>query len=209
MLFIKIITLLNNHIKTIYNQNHIHLKYLDYSKVTVNDINLDWLSPKEVNTFHSFKSNKRKLEFFHLRLLWNSFNTQQSILYKPSGKPYLKKGFLSMTHSHHQVVIAYSPYQEIGVDIEMISNKIEKVKHKFLHPNDCYNSLTELTQLWTIKEAVYKLFDGDDVFFMDNIEIKDLSKNKAEINYKSIYLQSHFESFKIKKNFIVTIALQN
>ena len=181
---------------------------LDYKGSTVNCVDLNLINKNDLKTFNSFKSDKRKLEFYHLRVLWNSFNTEQNILYQPSGKPYLQNGFLSMTHSHQQVVIAYSLNKEVGVDIEMISNKIEKVKHKFLHPNDNYESLKDLTQLWTIKEAVYKLFDGDNDFFMDHIEIKDLSKNIAEINYQSFKLKSKFESFNINSDFIVTLATE-
>jgi phosphopantetheinyl transferase (holo-ACP synthase) len=200
---------LNFNIKTIYNKHNILAKLLDYKDVSIDDINLNFLSDYDIDTFHSFKSEKRKLEFYHLRILWDSFNTNNTILYKPSGKPFLKEGFLSMTHSHKKVVIAYSLKQEVGVDIEMISDKIEKVKHKFLHPNDNYNTLKDLTQLWTIKEAVYKLFDGDNLFFMDNIEVKNLSNQIAEINHNGICLSSKFDSLFINDKFIISIAVTN
>jgi phosphopantetheinyl transferase (holo-ACP synthase) len=200
---------LNFNIKTIYNKHNILTKFLDYKDVSIDCIDLNFLNAKDQDTFHSFKSDKRKLEFFHLRVLWESFNINESIFYKPSGKPFLKEGFLSMTHSHEKVVIAYSSKKNVGVDIEMISDKIEKVKHKFLHPNDNYESLHDLTQLWTIKEAVYKLFDGDNLFFMDNVEVKNIANLQAEINYNNLNLKASIDSQMIDNDFIVTIAFKS
>ncbi len=198
-------TLIHN-IQNIHHNNDILVKYLNYETVEVKDINLSLLSEKDQQTFHSFKSPKRQLEFYHLRVLWDSFNTQQPILYKSTGKPYLKQGFLSMTHSHKRVVIAYSPVKEVGVDIELISPKIDKVKHKFLHPNDNYRTLEDLTVLWTIKEAVYKLFDGDDLFFMDNVEVKDLTSQIAEINHNHLNLKAETKSKIIENDYILSLA---
>jgi len=199
--------LLNYNITTIYNKNNIIIKLLDYNEVSINNVNLNLLSSNDCLTFHSFKSDKRRLEFYYLRLLWKNFNISQPILYKSSGKPYLEKGFLSMTHSHKKVLIAFSEQKEVGIDIEMISDKIEKVKHKFLHPNDNYKSLKDLTQLWTIKEAVYKLFDGDNSFFMDNIEIKDINHPIAEINHNNFNLKAKTESLLIEDLFFITLAV--
>jgi len=193
-------------IQNIYHNNDILVKYLNYETVLVENIDLSLLSEKDQQTFHSFKSSKRQLEFYHLRVLWESFNTNQPILYKSTGKPYLSQGFLSMTHSHKRVVIAYSPVKEVGVDIELISPKIEKVKHKFLHPNDNYKNLKDLTILWTIKEAVYKLFDGDDLFFMDNVEVKDLASQIAEVNHNHLNYVASFECFTLDNDFMMTIA---
>ncbi len=196
---------MSNPILNIYNQNGILAKYLNYEGLTIHDIDLSKLSDIDLKTFKSFKSEKRQLEFYHLRVLWQSFNIPQPILYKSSGKPFLKQGYLSMTHSHQRVIIAYSNQKELGVDIEMISDKLNVVKPKFLHPKDHYESLEDLTKLWTIKEAVYKLFDGDDLFFMDDIRVEN---DSAFINHNHYNLQATTQTFKLDGKFMVTIAVK-
>jgi len=197
---------LSHHIKTIYQQKDILIKLLDYQNTTIEDIDLSILSFSDQQIFKGFNSVKRQLEFYHLRFLWKTFYTNQKILYKPTGKPYLKSGFLSMTHSHQRVVIAFSNKQNIGIDIEKISEKLDRVKHKFLHKNDTFQDLTDLTRLWTVKEAVYKLFDGDNLFFMDDVEVKT---NSAIINLNQLNLKAQTHSFFIDNDFMFSLAFND
>ncbi len=196
---------MSTNIQEIFNQNGVIIRYIDYRFVTIEQVDINILSPSEQSTIKTFKSDKRKLEFYYLRLLWRSFNQEQTILYRPSGKPYLTKGYISMTHSHQQAIIAYSQNFDVGVDIELISEKINKVQHKFLHPKDTFKSLEDLTLLWTIKEAVYKLFDGDDLFFMDDIWVEN---HMAFVLKNNQQLTAITQSFKLNDDFIVTLATE-
>ena len=51
--------------------------------------------------------------------------------YKESGKPQLHIGFISISHSHHQVAIAFSLTTEVGMDLEQESEKVQIVKSKY------------------------------------------------------------------------------
>ena len=197
-------------IKEILTNNRVDVKTLCYSNESVNDLDLSVLNAPELEKFESYGSEKRKLEFYFSRVLWLSFEKSQIIKYKPSGKPVLEKGFLSMSHSHERIVIAYSNNKELGVDIEMISDKIDKVKSKFLHPKDRYSNLRDLTQLWTIKEAFFKLFDGDDVFLMDDVYTQDLRENSiSELKLPKLNLKGNWQSFFVDDCFIITYIIPN
>lgn len=197
-------------IKEILTNNEVKIKVLHYSNERVNSLDLSLLNTTEIDKFNSYGSEKRKLEFYFSRVLWQTFNINETICYKSTGKPILNKGFLSMSHSHQYIVICYSNTINVGIDVEMISEKINKVKSKFLHPKDRYDSLTDLTQLWTIKEAFFKLFDGEDVFLMDDVYTEKLADTSySELMLSKLHLKGTSHSIFMDENFIITYILPN
>ena len=69
--------------------------------------------------------------------------------------------YLSISHTRGMVMIALSEHEPMGIDVECISERVVKVRHKFV--NDTENAdissvnATDLTLVWTAKEAMYKL----------------------------------------------------
>ena len=61
----------------------------------------------------------------------------------------------SLSHADNIVAVAVS-VNPVGVDIEEDSSKFEKIKDKFLHPNEKQIESVNLSQLWTNKEAIFK-----------------------------------------------------
>ena len=197
-------------IKQILTNNDVNIKVLHYTNERVNDLDLSLFSASELAKFNSYGSDKRKLEFYFSRVLWLTFNQNQVINYKLTGKPIVEKGFLSMSHSHNYVVICFSETSNLGIDVEMVSEKINKVKSKFLHPKDYYTSLKDLTQLWTIKEAFFKLFDGDDIFLMDDVYTERLGINSiSELKLPQLNLKGKWHSFFLDDDFIITYIMPN
>ena len=193
-------------IKEILTNKDVNIKVLHHFTPNCDRLDLTILTTDELAKYDSYGSDKRKLEFYFSRVLWLTFNQNQVIEYKPTGKPILSKGFISISHSHSYIIVAFSKTEPIGIDIELISEKINKVKSKFLHPKDRYVNLKELTQLWTIKEAFYKLHDGDDVFLMDDVYIARLAnKSYAEVKLDKVELHGLAQSFYLDTDFIVSL----
>jgi len=189
---------------------HLHdfrIKLLHYEIGEDSILDLDILTDEELVKFTEYKSDKRQLEFYYTRVLWQSFNHPETISYRPTGKPHLKKGFLSISHSSQSIAIVYSNQKELGLDIEPISKKIERVKHKFTHPKEQFETLQVLTKAWCIKEAVYKLLDMDDVFYMDHIYLKTTeSGGVATIMVDGIDIQPTFEVKKLDGDLMLALA---
>ncbi len=184
---------MNYWIEDIEQSADITIKMLHYEPEDRSDIDLSVFNRHEQEQFNEYKSVKRQLEFFYTRILWDAFNHPDNIVYRETGKPTVEKGYLSISHSHQSIVIAYSPEQELGIDIEPISDKIKRVRHKFMHPDETFESLEDLTKAWCIKEAVYKLMDMDDVFFMDNIYLESVASNsKATIKVEGVNVEPRF-----------------
>lgn len=174
-----------------------------------NSINIDTsiFTDAESTKLNTYKSEKRQLEFYYTRMLWAAFHHPDTINYRQTGKPILEKGYISISHSHKAIAIAYSPIQELGIDIEPISAKIKRVSRKFLYPKETFKTLEDLTKAWCIKEAVYKLMDMDDVFFMDDIYLRSLSNNGvALIKAPSVTIEPKFIVKKLKNEMIMAWA---
>ena len=201
---------MNYWIEDIEQSEDITIKMLHYTSSAHADIDLSIFNSQEQAKYNGYKSIKRQLEFFYTRILWNAFHHPDNILYRTTGKPTISKGYLSISHSNQAIVIAYSPVQELGVDIEPVSEKIKRVRHKFMHPDETFETLEDLTKAWCIKEAVYKLMDMDDVFFMDNIYLESVTtNNKATIKVDGIDVEPKFEVRKLENNMMMSWAYLN
>ncbi|MFK8039655.1 MAG: 4'-phosphopantetheinyl transferase superfamily protein [Crocinitomicaceae bacterium] len=201
---------MNYWIEDIEHSDVITIKLLHYRPKADLEIDISILNQLELEKFNGYKSAKRQLEFYYTRVLWKAFHHPDNILYRTTGKPMLEKGYLSISHSHNAIAIAYSPVQELGIDIELVSKKIERVKHKFLHVDECFESLENLTKAWCIKEAVYKLMDMDDVFYMDHIYLKSIEpESQAKIMVDEIDLMPTFKVKKLDNDLMLAWAFYN
>ena len=95
-----------------------------------------------------------------------------------SRKPYLDGHSLhfSISHCGDFVAAIVSSDRVVGIDIEEMKPKIEKVSHKFLSPAetdfiDGRHGLAHKTICWSAKEAVYKWYGLGGVDFKENMQI--------------------------------------
>ena len=101
------------------------------------------------------KNEKRKLEFCAIRFIRNQKNIPFSIAYNPIGAPYLLGSPMQVgiSHSNDLVGLALAPFK-IGLDIELISDRILKIKDRFTTSKEAvlfsYTESINLTIIWTI-----------------------------------------------------------
>jgi phosphopantetheinyl transferase len=156
---------------------------LEYQQCAPELLYLDILSLEEIRIFNSFKSDKRKLEYYFTRLLWQDFEIGLPIQYTMHGKPFISSGYLSISHSGSVILIGYSKNREIGIDIEHFNPKIALIKHKFLSKNEISSydttNLEMLTAIWSIKEAVYKMLAIPGLSFKEEIDVTALGDKKC------------------------------
>lgn len=127
------------------------------------------------------KNENRVKQWLATRLLLNIFFTSVDIIYDEKGKPFLSNDWnISISHSGDYVAIILNENKNCGIDIEKISSKVKRIKHKFLNETDLKNITTEqdLTIYWGAKEALYKYYGKKEVLFIENLFIEDFSSNK-------------------------------
>lgn len=153
-----------------------------------NDLGNLYLTPQETERFRQFRYQKRKVEWlggriaakcaylqlengsddiFRQREEWQRVD----ICADPHGKPYVsigqKKGFpleISISHSG-EIAIGLAASEQCGVDIQKISQQLERVQSHFVRPQEKHylsqiagqhGPQTALSLLWSAKEAVKK-----------------------------------------------------
>lgn len=128
-------------------------------------------------------------------LLFDGLFAGETLQYASTGKPYVKEGtYVSISHSGDTVVMMRSG-TECGVDIECIHPRVEKVKHKFLDDEELLRvqgaNIETMTQYWTAKEAMFKVYGSQEVFMRNNIFVRDVTAQhaKAELRDGTIVLK--------------------
>ena len=125
-----------------------------------------FLSDAEKEIYSKFSNILRKKEWLTTRiLLAEMLEKRIEISYNKNRKPELlnHSSNITISHSRNFVVIILSANYFPGVDIEHISDRVSKVKHKFLNNNELEwcKSIEQMTACWSAKEAVFKIFEKD------------------------------------------------
>ena len=108
-------------------------------------------------------------------------------------KPFLpgEQYHFSISHCGNYAAAIASADKRVGVDVELITARLEQIKKKFLHADELYfvnmqrqdDRLKLLTVLWSAKEAVYKWYGAGGVIFSEMIQIFPFQlKQQGEIN---------------------------
>lgn len=103
-------------------------------------------------------------------------------------KPFLENEtyHFSISHCGDYAAAMVSSSERVGVDVELITQKVASVKHKFLSDREqtmiraienvsfelLYDSL--LTAAWSIKEALYKWYGDGEIDFKEHLQIDEI-----------------------------------
>jgi len=125
-------------------------------------------------------------------------------------KPFLQKEqyHFSISHCGNYAAAIVSRNEEVGIDIEIITERVHKIKHKYLHPLELtfvnehsIEKQTELlTLLWSAKEAMFKWWGRGDIDFSESLRIEKFfltDKGIIQARFKKgenfIPLQLHYQ----------------
>jgi len=137
------------------------------------------------STIYQTKNKQRLKQWLATRILLSHFFDNATINYDDLGKPHLDNGWhISISHSNEFVAMIINQNEPCGIDIEKVTPKIERIKHKFLNPLDLQTitSLEHLTLYWGAKEALYKYYGKKEVLFIENLFIYNFSENEGSFN---------------------------
>ncbi|MFD0750501.1 4'-phosphopantetheinyl transferase family protein [Mucilaginibacter calamicampi] len=169
------------------------------------------LNDEEKAFVEGISSGKRHLHWLGTRvLLRKMLNTEEYIDCRidEHGKPYLYTlpYHISLSHSFDYAAVMISRKSPVGIDVEQIKQKVERIAHKFMRPAelgfiDDKHKIEQLYVCWCAKEAVYKCYGQKEVSFADDISLQPfkladkglvealLQKGNVNINYTVGYLQ--------------------
>ncbi len=171
------------------------------------------LKEHEIDYLEKLNNGKRSLHWLSTRvLLRKMLNTREYIDCRidEHGKPYLVNfpHHISLSHSYDYAAVIISEDKPVGIDIELIKNKIERVAKKFLNDAelsyiDLSNPIEHLYVCWCAKEAVYKLHGKNNISFLADIRLEafnyhNIGQFRVSLNTKTGYsnFEVHYEKFK-------------
>ena len=122
-----------------------------------------------------FKSLPRIKEWTAVRvLLYDMLDRQVKIAYDESGAPHLPddEGLdISISHTKDYVAIGLSSDGEIGIDIEQISDRVERVKSRFVRSDEEASTIQTQLLHWSGKETAFKMLHRRKVDFLKHLRI--------------------------------------
>ncbi|MES2849505.1 MAG: 4'-phosphopantetheinyl transferase superfamily protein [Bacteroidota bacterium] len=148
--------------------------------------------PLQREITHPHKRLQHLAGRFLLRELYPGF-PYELIKIADTRKPFLENEayHFSISHCGEYAAVMVSTSFRVGVDIEKITGKVEKIKHKFLSPfeqniieslagNDAVLYTTFLTAAWSIKESLFKWYGDGEVDFIDHLHIQKIETGGNE-----------------------------
>jgi phosphopantetheinyl transferase len=132
------------------------------------------------NIVHPHKRLQHLAGRYLLKFLYPDFPNDEMMV-ADTRKPYLpnEQFHFSISHCGDYAAAIVSIDRRVGIDIELKTERVENIKHKFLHAdeltaveNSADNNISLLTLLWTAKEAMYKWWGFGEVDFSDVLRLK-------------------------------------
>ena len=116
------------------------------------------------------KHEGRRAEWLAVRLLVAEvLGADKEVAYHPSGCPCLTDGsfYISIYHTKDYAALAYHAEKKIGVDVEYVSSRVERIAHRFTSTEETayIEPMNENDRMmcylinWSAKETLYKLVD--------------------------------------------------
>lgn len=124
------------------------------------------------------KSEAKRTEKLAVRVLLKELaGEEKQIKYCPSGKPFLPDNSyqISISHTRGYAAVILDRQNSVGIDIEQITEKVKRVRVKFVSERECIDLDNELIHLllhWSAKEAVYKLLEMPDIDLKEEVTIE-------------------------------------
>ncbi len=176
----------------IYTHNNLYVFRNTMSVSQLEKAVLPIFSNTEYQKYKAVKHENRKKERLGIRYILSFILYIKSELkYSPFGNPYLSDGTaLSISHTADILSLTLGQNSFCGLDIELISNRIEKIATKFIKPVELAQILTQkqehLHLQWSAKEVLFKIYKKGGIDYRENltVEIPEQIKNEGTIASK-------------------------
>ena len=136
------------------------------------------LLPYRSSLDDKYKNDGRNLEFLAIRALMYEMlrvnGASKGLLshagdftHNGQGKPLFRGYHVSISHTKGYAALILSKKSEVAVDIEYMSDRVERIASKFLRKDERADSLDAKLVHWCAKETVFKLFSEENLLFED------------------------------------------
>ncbi len=169
---------------------------------------------------HILTSDKRLREQTSVRVLLKNLldNEEKTIGYSANGKPYLTDSSyaISISHTVGYAAVILAKHGRTGIDIERISEKVKRVRSRFVSDNDYIDERNETIHLllhWSAKETMYKALGYAGMDLKHHLFVEKFIPQGSGIfgGYeKYTEIQAHFEiHYYVKEDYVLTLTYED
>lgn len=176
---------------------------------------------KEVSVKNTVTHPHKRLQHLAGRYLLKHLQPDfpfDSIRIESSKKPVLPENqfHFSISHCGDYAAAIISDGKLVGIDVEIITPKIEKIKYKFLNSHELEllqknqvseNNIELITLLWSAKEALYKWYGKGSISFKKNLPIKQIYFKKDSGLLKAQFSKEIVQDLDIEYRFFDSLCL--
>lgn len=123
------------------------------------------------------RSERRSVEWLSTRvMLLDLLGSEQIILNRKDGSPYLSEGKIkiSISHTKEYAAILLHETSAVGIDVETRSERVVKIAGKFISEDEFIDPAQKIVhQLlhWSAKETLFKLINEQGIDFKQHLHI--------------------------------------
>lgn len=123
-------------------------------------------------------------------------------------KPFLEdEAFhFSISHCGHFAAAIVSSSCRVGVDIELASEKVERIKHKFTSTAELSLHLPAVLT-WSCKEAIFKWYGKGGLDFKEDMEITCAEKNGRVYKVQALFKKEEVQQLHLHVIFFQNLCL--
>ncbi|MGI6242590.1 MAG: 4'-phosphopantetheinyl transferase superfamily protein [Prevotella sp.] len=160
----------------------------------------------DLSDVHSV-ARKREILAVYALLAYVTGRNDLIIEHDETGKPHVQGWQLSISHTKGWAALILSKQRCVAVDIEYISDRVGRVTHRFMRPDERADNLSQQLINWSAKETVYKLLSAENLqyFEMRLKPFKPLSKGRLEVEDLK-EAKSVIVDFELNKYYVLTYA---
>ncbi|MDR2858954.1 MAG: 4'-phosphopantetheinyl transferase superfamily protein [Mediterranea sp.] len=162
-----------------------------------------------------FTSIHRRLEWLAIRALLYTLLGEDKIAYYSTGKPYLQDNpyYIGISHTRGYATVILSRIAEVSIDIEQYGERIRRVSHKFMRPDEqlsiyLNSDIWSLLLHWSAKEVMFKYIGTNAVDFRKHLRIYPFQVQEQGIiqakEYCTVIQQDFLIRYLIHSEFIMT-----
>jgi len=161
--------------------------------------------PLQNNITHPHKRLQHLAGRILLKELYEDFPLEL-IRIADTKKPFLadEEFHFSISHCSNYAAAIVSKQNRVGVDIEIPQQKIERICHKFLGPEEIkvlniqnYDPYYILTLAWSIKETIFKWYGSGQVDFREHMHINEFKAVDNQFTAHCSFLKNEPAHFKV------------
>ena len=149
-------------------------------------------------TVASWRSESRRKEWLAVRILVaRCLGAGCRIAYLPSGRPYVADGScrISISHTKGFAAIVWHARCAVGIDIEQRSERVMRVRSKFVNAaeQELASTIEGALCIWCAKETAYKILDTPTIDLQQEVTVtvpKNTKANRSLVKMRCIFSSS-------------------